>query len=250
MAKKQKKLKSKQYNVNNVIVPLTSPSSNKLSKYDLKQIKPLTQAQTDFFTSFFQSSNHIAAVGSAGTGKTYLALYLALQEVLSQNTPFEKVVIIRSAVPSRDIGALPGTEEEKLQVYERPYEQIVGDLFSRATAYEKMKKNQTIEFFSTSYVRGLTLDNCIVIVDECQNLNFHELSSIITRIGENARLILCGDIRQSDLNKSKKDVSGLAQALKIMQHMSSIDIVNFTVHDIVRSGFVKEWIVAVENWGD
>lgn len=213
---------------------------------DLKNIKPLTSTQEELFHTA-HNKPHLALIGSAGTGKTFLSMFLALREVLNKETPYERVIIVRSAVQTRDIGFLPGSEEEKTEVYEAPYRAICNDLFPFSKSYDNLKKNGYVEFMSTSFVRGITLKNCIVIVDECQSQTFHELESVITRVGDNCRIFFCGDTKQNDLVKHRGDQSGLEEFLKILDKIDDFGIVSFTVHDIVRSGLVKAYLLAKER---
>ena len=191
----------------------------------------------------------IFAYGAAGTGKTFVALYLALRDVLDQLTPYEKVYVVRSLVSTREIGFLPGDHEDKSFLYQIPYKNMVKYMFEMPSdqdfemLYGNLKAQETIRFWSTSFLRGTTLDNAIVIVDEFQNLNFHELDSIITRVGENSRILFCGDARQSDLTKTN-DRNGIVDFLNILRKMSSFDIIEFGIDDIVRSGLVKEYLTA------
>lgn len=220
------------------------------SIHDLKRIQPLTESQRQMIAAF-DHGDHVLASGSAGTGKTYLACHLALKELLSDlDCKYDKIVLLRSAVPSRDIGFLPGTIEEKQEVYERPYVDIMADLLGREASYYDLKDANKLEFMLTSYVRGITIDNAIIVVDECQSATFHELYSVITRVGENSRLILCGDLKQDDLHsKRNSERSGLESLINVCKEMSSVDIVNFTENDIVRSGFVKDFIIACQRSG-
>lgn len=181
--------------------------------------------------------------GAAGTGKTFIAVYKALEEIMNNRGTYEKVVIVRSVVPSREIGHLPGDEKEKTDVYLAPYKAICKDLFNTDQAYERLVEQKNIEFLITSFVRGITIDKAIIIVDECQNMNFQELSSIITRVGEGSRILFCGDFKQTDLNK-KHDQSGLKDFVQIINRMPSFRNIEFDVEDIVRSNLVKEFIVA------
>lgn len=181
--------------------------------------------------------------GAAGTGKTFISVYKALEEMMNNRSSFEKVVIVRSVVPSREIGHLPGDEKEKTDVYLAPYKAICKDLFNTDQAYERLVEQKNIEFLITSFVRGITIDKAIIIVDECQNMNFQELSSIITRVGEGSRILFCGDFKQTDLNK-KHDQSGLKDFVQIINRMPSFRNIEFDVEDIVRSNLVKEFIVA------
>lgn len=226
-------------------------SKHKVKHSDLKQIFPLTHNQETFFNLYRKGSNAIMLHGVAGTGKTYIALYNAFQEILLPGSLQKKVVIVRSAVPSRDIGHLPGNEKEKTEVYVQPYREIASELFPRfgPNAFTKLKEQGYVDFMVTSYVRGLTLDNCIVIVDECQNMTDMELNSIMTRVGQNTKIVFCGDFRQTDLSK-KHDCSGLNKFIGTISHMPSFRTVEFEVEDIVRSKLVKEYIIARMQYED
>lgn len=224
----------------------TATTKKSLSFHDLKVIKPMTDAQAQMMESYFQDYS-ILATGSAGTGKTLIGLYLALNDLLNKKSPINQIKIIRSVVPSRDIGFLPGDLEEKIGVYETPYREQFAQLFGMATSYDKFKSFGTVEFMSTSFLRGQTWDNCVVVVDEVQNLNFHEINTVMTRIGVDSKVLLLGDSNQSDLYKSKWDSSGMELLLKVLKNNKFFDIVHFTKHDIVRSEFVKSWICGIEN---
>ena len=205
------------------------------SGLELAEIEPLTRNQL----IAFESSQNLVLHGCAGTGKTFISSYLAFDD-MTKNM-YEKLVIIRSAVPTRDIGFLPGTEKEKSSVYEEPYRDISIDLFSRGDAYQILKTKGLVHFMTTSYIRGITLRDAVILIDECQNMTFHELDSIITRVGENCRVIFCGDFKQSDLKQN-----GMDEFLDILHSMKRFDFIEFGVEDIVRSGFVKDYILARE----
>lgn len=207
----------------------------------LKKIEPITPNQTKAF-NYFDSNDYLILHGFAGTGKSFLALYKSLHTVLSDDSQYKKIIIIRSAVPTREIGFMPGNEKEKIEVYERPYKEIVSELFTRGDAYSILKTKKYIEFMSTSFIRGITLDNCIIIVDEIQNAVFGELDSVITRVGKNSKLILCGDYRQTDLQK-EIDRRGLISILEILKRMDCFKYVEFKESDIVRSEFIKKYII-------
>lgn len=211
-------------------------------------VKPLTTNQEEMFHSYF-NDNQVVAYGSAGTGKTFLGLYLAITDVISKREQRERVIIVRSAVPTRDQGFLPGTLEEKQMHYENPYRDIMCELFGRASTYDDMKEVGLIEFMTTSFVRGLTWDNCVVVIDEGQNMTWHEINSIMTRIGKNTRIVFTGDLIQTDLNRRSNDKTGMADFVKVAEKMSSFELVHFTTHDIVRGHFVKEWIETCEDIG-
>jgi predicted ribonuclease YlaK len=215
----------------------------KLKIDDLQVFDPLTSNQKTFFELYKQGTQAMMLHGAAGTGKTFIALYKALEEVMDKGNAFEKVVIVRSVVPSREIGHLPGDEKEKTDVYVAPYRAVCQDLFQTEQAYDRLVEQKNIEFMITSFVRGITIDNAVIIVDECQNMNFQELSSIITRVGEGSKIIFCGDFKQTDLNR-KHDQSGLKDFVEIINRMPSFRSVEFGIEDIVRSSLVKEFIVA------
>lgn len=216
----------------------------KLRYEHLTSLEPITDNQAIAF-DHFKKDYHMVLSGSAGSGKTFLSMYLALEQVLDKNTTYDKLIIVRSVVPTRDIGFLPGTKEEKEDVYTQPYISIAHELFEDKTAYEKLVTQGALEFITTSYIRGTTLRNAIVLVDEMQNLNFHELDSVITRIGENCRFIMCGDYYQSDFDK-KNDKDGIIKFLNILDNMKKFKHVEFTWKDIVRSDLVREYIVTKE----
>jgi predicted ribonuclease YlaK len=216
------------------------------SLHDLKPLKPFTTSQTVAINAF-KDGQHLVLHGMAGTGKTYLAISMALRMVLDPNTPYERMTMVRSVVPTRDVGFLPGSEAEKIAVYELPYHAICDELFPFKKSYDNMKKAGLVQFISTSFIRGVTLNDTIVIVDECENLTFHELDSIITRCGSNCRIIFCGDVRQTDLNKSRYDTCGLDQFMGITKRMESFTNVEFSEEDIVRSGLVKDYIIKREG---
>lgn len=211
---------------------------------DLLTIEPITRSQKEVFDAWKDGDN-LALVGTAGTGKTFLGLYLALEEVMDKGTPYESVRIIRSVVPTRDVGYLPGTIEEKLNAYTGPYRAISSELFEDERAYDKLVHNKCITFESTSYIRGMTYDNSIVLVDEMQNLNFHELDSVITRIGNCSKVIFCGDYKQSDF-KTEKDKRGINTFLEILEQLRYFTVVHFNWEDIVRSGLVRDYIMTKE----
>lgn len=201
--------------------------------FDLKEIEPLTKSQVDAF----ESNKHLMLHGCAGTGKTYISLYLALDDL--QKEDYDKIVIVRSAVPTREMGFLPGTEDEKAKVYESPYVNILQDLFSRGDdPYGQLKKKGVINFITTSYIRGVTFHDSIIIVDECQNMSFHELDSIITRVGRNCRIIFCGDFFQADLRNT-----GIRDFMSIIKKMDEFTFIEFGISDIVRSDFVRNYLI-------
>ena len=214
----------------------------------LRDIEPLTDNQKLLFDRYEKDQN-IVAYGAAGTGKTFITLYNALVDVLDQTTPYEKIYIVRSLVATREIGFLPGDHEDKSSLYQIPYKNMVKYMFQMPSEadfemlYANLKTQDTISFWSTSFIRGTTLDKAIIIVDEFQNLNFHELDSIITRVGEDSKIMFCGDATQTDLVKTNEK-NGIIDFMTILRNMPSVDIIEFGVEDIVRSGLCKEYLLA------
>lgn len=213
-----------------------------LTKTSMKRINPLTDNQTRTFEAF-NDDKHLMLHGCAGTGKTFIMIYLAMRAILSGRVEQQKVYIVRSMLPTRDIGFLPGSQEEKMSVYTEPYYSLFEEMFPGVeNPYELAKYQDIVEFIPTSYIRGITLRDAFIIVDECQNLNFHELDTIITRVGENSRIAFCGDFMQTDL-KNHNEQNGIIQFMDIIKNMKSFDMIDFTEDDIVRSGLVKEYII-------
>jgi len=215
--------------------------SNTLNKLnlELKAIEPLTESQGTFFDAWTDTSQHLL-LGYPGTGKTFLALHKAFTDLLESKK--QQVIIVRSAVPSRDVGFLPGTLEEKNEVYELPYQQICTDLFGRGDAYGLLKKHGVIRFLTTSYIRGITLDNSVVVVDEFQNMTAHEADSIMTRLGQNSRILFCGDFLQSDFTRERD--KNIQKFIKVLQDMKEyFHTTDFKMEDIVRSGIVRDYII-------
>ena len=223
------------------------PTKKRWTKHDLKAtVETKRPVQREFLQAYFQG-DHICAFGSAGTGKTYLATYLAINDCIDPDKKHERVIFVRSAVATRDVGHLPGTLEEKTALYEAPYKDIMTELFGRDKTYDDMKERGLIEFMPTSFIRGQTWNDAVILIDEMQNMTFHEISSIMTRVGKNSRIIATGDLRQTDLNKSKHDQTGMDQFLKIAARMEEFTLIEFTRDDIVRSEFAKSWIIATET---
>ena len=219
----------------------------------LINIEPLTDNQKRLFESY-QNNKQIVSYGAAGTGKTFITLFNALKDVLNENSVYEKIYIVRSLVATREIGFLPGDYEDKSDIYQVPYKHMVKYMFQMPSdadfemLYGNLKAQDTIKFWSTSFLRGTTLDNAIVIVDEFQNLNFHELDSIMTRVGENSKICFCGDATQTDLQKTNEK-NGIVDFIKILRTMPSFNLIEFGVNDIIRSGIVKEYIIAKMQLG-
>jgi phosphate starvation-inducible protein PhoH len=209
--------------------------------FKLKNIEPLTQNQKISFEAYGQNKN-LLLHGIAGTGKSFISMYLGLNQILSDSSQYKKLVIVRSVVPTRDMGFLPGNSKEKAKVYEAPYYAICTELFGRSDSYEYLKNKNIIEFISTSFIRGITLNDCIIIVDEIANMTIHELDSVITRVGKNCRVVFCGDFRQSDFTK-EHERNGLIDFMRIIERMKSFTFIDFNENDIVRSSMVKDYII-------
>ena len=214
----------------------------------MREIDPLTDNQKLLFESYSKNQN-IVAYGAAGTGKTFITLYKALRDVLDPNTPYEKIYIVRSLVATREIGFLPGDHEDKSSLYQLPYVSMVKYMFEMPSdsefqmLYGNLKAQDTIDFWSTSFIRGTTLDKSVIIVDEFQNLNFHELDSIMTRVGSNSKIMFCGDATQTDLTRANEK-NGIVDFMKILRIMPSVDTIEFQIGDIVRSGICREYLIA------
>ena len=214
----------------------------------LVDVEPITDNQKILFEEYSKGKN-LFAYGCAGTGKTFISLYLALKDVLDENTPYEKIYLVRSLVATREIGFLPGDHEDKADIYQIPYKNMVKYMFQMPTdadfemLYGNLKQQDTIKFWSTSFIRGTTIDQAIVLIDESQNLNFHELDSIITRVGEDAKIIFCGDASQTDLQKTNEK-NGILDFMKIIEQMpEQFSMIEFGIDDIVRSGLVREYLI-------
>ena len=219
----------------------------------LIDIKPLTPSQEKVFDAW-QKNKHLFLFGAAGTGKSFVTMYLALKDILDEKTPYNKLYIVRSLVPTREIGFLPGDHEDKANLYQIPYKNMVRFMFempddpSFEMLYGNLKAQDTISFWSTSFIRGTTIDNSIVLVDESENSNFHELDSIITRLGVNSKIVFAGDAAQTDLQKAHEK-TGIMDFKKIIDDMDEFESIEFGIDDIVRSGLVKSYLISKINLG-
>ena len=224
-----------------------------ISANDLAAIKPVTDSQQTVFDTWKEGKNQFL-FGCAGTGKTFVSLYLALQQVLKNETPYDKVIVVRSLIPTREIGFLPGDEEDKAALYQVPYANMMQFMFEQpneqafSMLYDRLKTQGSFYFMSTSFLRGLTFDNSIIIVDECQNLNFHELDTIVTRVGQDSKIFFCGDFGQSDLTRLNER-NGLMDFLQILHEMDEFNCTEFNIGDIVRSGFVRSYLIQKTKLG-
>lgn len=231
-------------------VPQAHSHALKIKIDDLKVFKPLTDNQKLFFDAYNLGDYFIALHGVAGTGKTFTAVYKAMEEVLDKSNPFRKIIVVRSSVQGREMGHLPGDVDEKMSVFKQPYIQICETLFGRKDAWARLEEQGYVEFISTAFIRGMSFDNAIVIFDECQNATWEELSTVITRVGHMSKIMFCGDYRQCDIDKKKTDMSGLGKFLDIASLMDCFTRVEFTVDDIVRSSLVKDFIIATMKYDD
>ena len=232
---------------------MASKKNKELNSSTMVSVKPITDTQKIVFETWKKGQNQFL-FGAAGTGKTFVSLYLALNDIFNLKTKYDKVVLVRSLIPTRDIGFLPGDEEDKSALYQVPYQNMVQFMFEMPneqafnSLYDRLKGQGSLFFLSTSFLRGLTFDNSIIIVDECQNLNFHELDTIITRVGQDSRIIFCGDFDQSDLVKHNEK-NGLHDFLRILEEMEEFNCSEFTIGDIVRSGFVRSYLINKAKMG-
>jgi len=226
---------------------MASKKNKEIQIGSLLPIKPLTESQGTVFKTWKKGLNQFL-FGCAGTGKTFAPLYLALNDVLDLKTPQDKVILVRSLIPTREIGFLPGDEEDKAALYQVPYQNMVQFMFEQPNEqafnnlYDRLKGQGSLYFLSTSFLRGLTFDNAIIIVDECQNMNFHELDTIITRVGKDSKIVFCGDFDQTDLQRTNER-NGLHDFLRILEEMEEFNCTEFTIGDIVRSGFVRSYLI-------
>jgi predicted ribonuclease YlaK len=224
-------------------------NSLKIKLDHLKTFDALTENQQKFFDAYKRGDYFIGLFGSPGVGKTFLAMYRGLEEVLDRSNPFKQIVVVRSAVQVRDQGFVPGSLDEKMEIYETPYKEISETLFGRSDAWDRLKEQSYARFISTTAIRGISIDDAIILVDESQSMTFHELSSVISRVGHRSKIIFIGDLKQNDLIKSKNDVSGLKEFLNVARHMDEFSEITFTPDDIVRSSLVKSFIVACDKLG-
>ena len=226
---------------------MASKKNKEINHSNLVTIKSITDNQKVVFDSWKKDKNQFL-FGAAGTGKTFISLYLALRDVLDLKKSYDKVVLVRSLIPTREIGFLPGDEEDKAALYQIPYQNMVQFMFEMQNEqqfnnlYDKLKGQGTLYFLSTSFLRGLTFDNTVIIVDECQNMNFHELDTIITRVGQDSKIVFCGDFDQTDLVR-QNERNGLHDFLRILTEMEEFNCTEFTIGDIVRSGFVRSYLI-------
>ena len=232
---------------------MATKKNKEINMNDLVTIKPITDNQKVVFSTWKKGLNQFL-FGAAGTGKTFISLYLALQEIMDLKKPADKVILVRSLIPTREIGFLPGDEEDKAALYQVPYRNMVQFMFEMPNEqafnglYDKLKSQGSLYFLSTSFLRGLTFDNSIIIVDECQNLNFHELDTIITRVGQDSKIVFCGDFGQTDLVRNNEK-NGLHDFMRILEEMKEFNCTEFTIGDIVRSGFVRSYLINKTKMG-
>lgn len=234
------------------VIPMTSriePNQKTFTQHDLKNINPMTDNQEKLF-DLWEDGYSFVLDGFPGCGKTTVACYLALHEILDKNSPYEKLIIVRSCQPTKDTGFLPGSQEEKEEIYELPYHDVFNNLFIKKNQYKFMKEAGIVQFTSTSYMRGLTFDNCIIVVDESASATYHELSTVITRMGKNSKIVFCGDENQNDLIYDRNLESGYAKFKAITQMMPDFRSINFTIDDCVRSGMVKSFLIAEKRYSD
>jgi predicted ribonuclease YlaK len=247
MKKNRRKMKSQ---FSDLVTNINDKINQRAKQFILKDIQPLTENQKLVFEKYAEGK-HLILNGYPGTGKSLIPIYLALKDILTGvDSPYQKLVILRSVVPSRDMGFLPGSAKEKARIYEQPYHDICNEIFDNKNVskngYETLKTSGNVSFQTTSFLRGTQFNNCVIFLDEAQNLGFHEINTVLTRVGENCRVIISGDIEQTDLLKEQ---NGLSDLTEIVKYMDSFYRVEFTIDDILRSSFVKEYIIAKDKWG-
>ena len=224
-----------------------------ISHDQLVEMKGVTKNQLEVFKQYAEGKN-LFLYGPAGTGKTFVILYNAIKEVLDPKINYNCIYIVRSLMPTRSIAFMPGDEQDKSSLYQVPYDNMLRLMFKLSSEeqfemmYEELKKQGNVAFLSTSFLRGITLDNAIVLVDECQNLNFHELDTIMTRVGQDSKIMFSGDFDQTDLREDEEK-AGLGQFLKIINEMKEFYSCEFDIGDIVRSGLVRSYIIQKYNTG-
>jgi predicted ribonuclease YlaK len=251
MARRSRVITIGECKIEEPLAAVPKPScSPRLKLTDLQKLEPLTANQKAFFDAYDRGDYFVAMHGTAGTGKTAISLYKSLEEILTRGSFFKKIVIIRSAVSGRDLGHLPGTLDDKVDVYKAPYKDLCAFLFGRVDAWDRLEETKRIELMTTSYIRGISIVDSIIIVDECQNCNYSELRTILTRVGHQSKIIFCGDYRQTDLYRNRNDMSGIKRFLDIANTMPSHTRIEFTADDIVRSSLCKEWIMAEAAYED
>lgn len=230
-------------------MPQQQSNGLKIKLDHLKTFEPLTENQRKLFASYAAGDYFIGVFGSAGTGKTFCSMYKAIEEAMDKSNSFKRIVVIRSCVQTRDVGFLPGNVDEKQEIYELPYREIAATLFDRSDAWDRLKEQGYARFISTTAIRGISIDDSIVIVDEAQNMTWQELNTIMTRIGYKSKILFVGDWKQNDLVKSRNDASGLLEFLNVVRKMKEFSEFTFTVEDIVRSSLVRSYIIACEETG-
>lgn len=245
----QKRLDALEYDNHKTSHQPVMSNTLKLKLDHLKTFQALTPNQQKFFDAYRQGAYFTGLFGSAGVGKSFIAVYKALEEVLDKSNPFKQLVIVRSAVQGREVGFLPGSLEEKQEIYEQPYKEICATLFERSDAYDRLKEQGYIRFITTTAIRGISIDDSVILLDEAQNCTFQELSSVVTRTGYRSKIMLSGDWRQNDLTVRRSDVSGLSDFMKVAQNMKEFTYIHFTTDDIVRSSLVRSWIISCEEMG-
>lgn len=243
LRRKEKRAALKQQGV------ITEDGMLKATGFSMYKVDPMTHNQKLAF-QYWDEGYHLMLHGIAGTGKTFLGLYFAIDEILKKNSEYKKIYIIRSTVSTRPQGFMPGGPKDKIKVYEGPYVSICKKLFGRGDAYDVLKQRNQIEFLSTSFLRGETFEDCIVIVDEVQNMSEQELHTVMTRLGENSRVVFCGDVKQDDLtSKRYNEESGLRDFMRIINNMMEFEFIEFEIDDIVRSALVKSYIIERDKLG-
>jgi phosphate starvation-inducible PhoH-like protein len=208
-------------------------------EYGFTDVKPLNFIQGEYLRAI-QTNQIIFGVGSAGTGKTYVAATYAAGELFHRR--IQKIIVTRPNVETgRGLGFLPGTLEEKYAPYLEPFDNVFTRCLGKGF-YEYALKAKDIEPRPLGFMRGSTFDNCIVLLDEAQNATREEMKMLLSRIGKNCKMIISGDVDQSDIPDS-----GLSDAINRLDHIPDIEVVRFLDDDIVRSKMCKQIILAYRD---
>lgn len=208
-----------------------------------KVVRPKTVGQKNYVCAIKQHTITLG-VGPAGTGKTYLAVALAVRAFRAHEV--QKIILTRPAVEAGEkLGFLPGDLQNKVDPYLRPLYDALFDMFGAETFARHMEKS-IIEVAPLAYMRGRTLDNAFIILDEAQNTTSEQIKMFLTRLGEGSKMVITGDITQIDLPEKRK--SGLVEALKVLKHIDDIAAIRFTEKDVVRHKLVQDIIRAYENY--
>lgn len=232
-----------------------SPESNekRLSKKELinslitKKIrnKFLTESQKTYY-DLLTNNQIVLCSGPAGVGKSYISMKAAVDLLMDPENSYEKLVIVRPAVEAEEkLGSLPGNVEEKLDPYIFPSYYLLNKIIGKE-AREKLKESEIIEVFALAYMRGMNIDNTILIFEEAQNATPNQMKLLLTRIGYNSKFFISGDLEQTDRYKDKKQ-SGLWDALQRFKSVDDVGVFEFGDNDVVRNPLITKLLKRYED---